>query len=103
MNAPPRSSWFRPKPYGWGATPITWQGWALVLGYVIAVAVLGTLTFGREHTQPWIWGVFVAVVAVLTLGLLMISRRRTEGDWRWRWGANDETDSDDQMNEKVKR
>ncbi|HKY95962.1 MAG TPA: hypothetical protein VJL84_11690 [Kiloniellales bacterium] len=96
MNAAPHSPWFRPKSYGYGATPSTWQGWALVLGYVAAVVVLGMLTFGQEHTAPWIWAVFVAVVTVLTLGLLTISRRRTDGDWRWRWG-NEQT----QM--KVKR
>jgi len=97
MNAPPRSSWFRPKSYGWGATPITWQGWALVLGYVGALVVLGMLTFKQEHTQPWIWAVFVAGVTVLTLGLIAISRRRTEGDWRWPCGDKDQT------NAKVKR
>jgi hypothetical protein len=93
----PRTPWFRPKSYGWGAYPITWQGWVMVVAYVAALLVLGMLTFKQEHTQPWIWAVFVAGVTVLTLGLIVISRRRTEGDWRWRWGENDQTD------EKVKR
>ena len=25
------SYWFRPKRYGYGATPITWQGWLLTV------------------------------------------------------------------------
>ena len=82
----PRTPWFRPKSYGWGATPITWQGWLLLVAYIGLVAVLGMLTLKREHTEPWIWAVFVAGVTVLTLGLIAISRRKTGGDWRWRWG-----------------
>jgi len=23
-----KPNWFRPKTFGWGLTPITWQGWA---------------------------------------------------------------------------
>ena len=40
--------WFRPKRYGYGATPVTWQGWALtfaapglIVAAVAAMAALG--------------------------------------------------------------
>jgi hypothetical protein len=97
----PRRAWFKPKTHGYGAYPASWEGWAIVLGYAVGVVVLAVLTFGREHTAPWIWGVFVVAVTVLTLGLLMVSRRRTEGDWRWRWGDKDQ--SNVPTNVKVKR
>ena len=29
--------WFRPKRYGYGATPVTWQGWVLVRRRSVAV------------------------------------------------------------------
>jgi len=29
--------WFKPKRYGYGATPATWQGWAVTLGTVLAM------------------------------------------------------------------
>lgn len=33
-----RPEWFVPKTYGWGLTPITWQGWvyAFTVGLLIA-------------------------------------------------------------------
>ena len=37
--------WFGPKRYGWGLTPISWQGWALTGAYVVAVFVLATVAF----------------------------------------------------------
>jgi len=77
--------WFRPKRYGYGATPVTWQGWAVTLaaivGIVVATIRLTTLSAGN----PWFW-VSVAVDAAVIAALLTISRRKTEGQWRWRWG-----------------
>ena len=29
-----KPNWFRPKTFGWGLTPITWQGWAYTGGWV---------------------------------------------------------------------
>jgi hypothetical protein len=34
------SYWFRPKRYGYGATSITWQGWAVTLGTVLAMVAV---------------------------------------------------------------
>jgi len=40
--------WFRPKRYGYGATPVTWEGWALVAGFVVIVAGSRFLLMGAE-------------------------------------------------------
>ena len=42
--------WFKPKTYGYGATPVTWQGWAIVAGFVAAVVLLawGLIGFDRS-------------------------------------------------------
>ena len=37
------SSWFRPKRYGYGATPCTWQGWLLTLAFVAVLAGIMTM------------------------------------------------------------
>jgi hypothetical protein len=31
--------WFRPKRDGYGATPVTWQGWGGTLAIVLALAL----------------------------------------------------------------
>ena len=32
--------WFAPKRYGYGAKPVTWQGWAVTLGFAAALPAL---------------------------------------------------------------
>ncbi len=80
--------WIRAKRYGYGGTPITWQGWALTPAAPAAVAgsiVVMNLFVGRSNTFAWLaWAAFVAAVVIW---FVRLSRVRTEGDWRWRWGA----------------
>ncbi len=76
--------WFRAKTYGWGWTPATWQGWLVVLGYVVAIegSTLGLLlphaTKGRVIAAA-------AAGVVETAVLAIICYRRGEKP-RWRWG-----------------
>ena len=72
--------WFRPKNYGYGATPVTWQGWAVIAIGVLAIAVAALLI------RPWAWMAFFVVEAVILTVLWLIVRRKTDGEWRWRWG-----------------
>jgi hypothetical protein len=79
--------WFRPKQYGYGATPITWEGWVLVLGFaaLMAVSVVVMNRFAGV-ANPAGWLIWAVVVAGGVLWLVQFSRRRTDGEWRWRWG-----------------
>ncbi|MDO8601549.1 MAG: hypothetical protein Q7R62_00240 [bacterium] len=36
--ARPRKLWFRAKTYGWGWTPVSWQGWLILAIYLFCVA-----------------------------------------------------------------
>jgi hypothetical protein len=81
--------WFKPKRYGYGATPTTWQGWALTLG-TVAVMLAGSLYLqftARDHLVLAI--TLMLAFDALALGFLTIAvRRKTEGAWRWRWGGD---------------
>ena len=61
--------WFRPKRYGLGLTPSSWQGWLLTGAYVVALVVLG---FTVAAAQPVIfWTLFaLATVAFLLVAYL---------------------------------
>ncbi len=76
--------WFVPRRFGLGATPVTWQGWALVLGSAGAIAALMTW-----QIDPTVKGV---LVALLTFTLLYISWIKTDGGWGWHWGWRDGED-----------
>ena len=79
--------WFKPRRYGYGATPVTWEGWILTIG-VAAVIILSIVAMNlladRSNVVAWlVWAAFIAAVAFL---MFHISRQRTDGEWRWRWG-----------------
>jgi len=77
--------WFRPKRYGYGATPVTWQGWALTLGIVL-VMVAGSLCLRLTERHGWALAGMLGFDAVMLAVLAIASRRKTDGEWRWRWG-----------------
>lgn len=63
--------WFRLKMYGWGATPVTWQGWALTLGFV---ALLVALVTAFEPTFALLFALPV------TTSFVLLAWRKTDGD-----------------------
>jgi hypothetical protein len=81
--------WFRPKRYGYGATPVTWEGWlaTVVAGTVVAASIVAmNVWVDRANLVAWI--IWAAVLAVLVLYFVQFCRRRTDGDWQWRWGES---------------
>ncbi len=80
--------WFRPKKYGYGATPVTWQGWAITLAVpaLVALSIVAMNVFvDRANAAAWLaWAGFVIVI---TAAFVRVSRVRTAGEWRWRWGV----------------
>jgi hypothetical protein len=75
--------WFAPKRYGYGAgAPISWQGWALTIGFVALVT--GFSLALRGHRLQ-----LFAALAPFIVAFIVISARTTRGGWRWRWGKRD--------------
>lgn len=70
--------WFAPKLYGLGATPVTWQGFALVLGFVLL------LLADMRFVEPVAAKTIVAVT--LLVSFVVLTWRKTDGGWRWHWG-----------------
>jgi hypothetical protein len=79
--------WFRPKRYGYGATPVTWQGWAVTLGTPLAMIAV-SLTLGLRERNDWALAALVAFDALAFGALFAIACRKTDGEWRWRWGES---------------
>jgi len=82
--------WFRPKRYGLGATPVTWEGWAVT---ALAVVFIGVVTWffivatrAPNLTAVLVWAVLVGAA---TVALLIVTKAKTQGEWRWRWGDSE--------------
>jgi len=78
--------WFKPKQFGYGATPVTWQGWAITAVSVVIIAAATLWLTTLTAVSPWFW-VALLIDAGVIVAVLEISRRKTEGEWRWRWGS----------------
>jgi len=62
--------WFGPKRFGWGWSPVTWQGWVVVVAYV---ATLITVAAVASRLTVLV----VAVVAtVLLFGVMALTGGR---------------------------
>ena len=77
--------WFRQKTFGYGATPVTWQGWALTLAVLLLLAALVyAAPYVRDNTQRAL--LFVIGLPLILVPGIWISYIKTEGGWRWRGG-----------------
>ncbi len=77
MNVRP-GYWFARKLYGYGATPVTWQGWlstAVYLGIVGLAAWLAPTPFMK-----------VGTIVPITAAYLYFLWGKTDGGFSWRWG-----------------
>lgn len=83
----PEGYWFKAKLYGWGWTPVTWQGWLIIAAYVFAV--LGfTLTIDTNSPPREVFFTFLIPVTLLTVVLIRVCYRTGEKP-HWMWGPPD--------------
>lgn len=70
--------WFRRKKYGWGWTPSTWQGWAVLAAYLVLLIGVFRTVDGRSHSgSDTLYGISIPFV-VLTAMLIAICYARGE-------------------------
>lgn len=78
--------WFRRKTYGWGWTPITWEGWLVTL-VVVAIPILIRLTAkALEYEKSTQYFYTWASVPILFMALILICFRYGEKP-KWQWGV----------------
>jgi hypothetical protein len=79
-----RKYWFPAKRYGWGwGIPSTWQGWVVLVGFVVLVIAGSTIFPPRQHLAAYIG-------YVVALGMLLIAVCWFTGEPpRWRWGDDE--------------
>jgi hypothetical protein len=80
--------WFKPKAYGFGATPNTWQGWVFTLA---GVALIFAVVFEAKQITDRPTQMLVAISGVMLIAIpfTFISWLKTEGGWKWRSGKDE--------------
>lgn len=88
----PKHLWFKRKWYGWGWTPVTWQGWSISLLYVILIMAFA-LTIDDMSPPREIVLTFILPVTLLTITFIRIAYKTGEKP-KWQWGGEDKEDTD---------
>mgnify|MGYP000669326444 CR=1 FL=1 len=84
----PENYWFRAKLYGWGWTPVRWQGWATIGLYVLAVAII-VLTLGDKNSSDGEASLKVLLPILILTSILLYICHKTGEKPRWQWGMPD--------------
>jgi hypothetical protein len=77
--------WFKAKQYGWGWTPVSWEGWLVVIGYITSNLVGLSVLSGGSPSIEQILIPYTIWLGVTTALLLRIGYQRGEKP-HWRWG-----------------
>lgn len=72
--------WFRPRRYGYGASPVAWQGWTAIAAFPVACLAAALALFA------WLPPVaaFIAFAVLLpaaVFAFIAFVRRKTDGPW----------------------
>jgi hypothetical protein len=82
MEQKDKKYWFKAKTYGYGWYPATWQGWLIILAYLIVFSVLAYVF--ETNIERYSDFYFIAVIFITGL-LVFISYKKGEPA-KWRWG-----------------
>ena len=84
----PHHYWFRRKAYGWGWVPVRWQGWLVVILFIL-FSMWNALTL-PPHADPTtielLWFFIKTITAVAAIILICY---KTGEKPRWQWGLPD--------------
>ncbi|MES2315787.1 MAG: hypothetical protein V4486_03585 [Patescibacteria group bacterium] len=83
----PKGLWFKRRLFGWGWTPVKWQGWMVILVYVVLlmkVIVLFKLNSNEGSGTPF---KMIISIVILTALLIYICYRKGEKP-KWSWGLD---------------
>ena len=81
-----KKPWFGAKRYGYGLSPVSWEGWAVTAVWVAAMA--GCARLLAPYGRGWTLG---ALMLALLVYLVIVGLTSDGKPWRWRWRKDDGT------------
>jgi hypothetical protein len=81
----PKGYWFKAKLYGWGWTPVKWQGWLVIISFVFFLVLnvinLESKPIPTDNELAW----FFVRIILLVFIMIYICYKKGEKP-RWQWG-----------------
>jgi len=85
----PEGYWFKAKWYGWGWTPVKWQGYVSLIIFILIVVLdvlfLESKTSVTGEVEKNAFIIFMTVIIFSTLLLIFVCYKKGETP-RWNWG-----------------
>lgn len=78
--------WFRRKTYGWGWTPITWQGWTVTFVFIAIPLLVKYIMKILDYSKFIQNFALFATLPLVLVGLTVVCLRYGEKP-RWQWGV----------------
>lgn len=78
-----KPEWFVPKTFGWGLTPVTWQGWVYAFVWALVIALpFNLLLFTRENgiIEACVWMFAMIALVFYDVRLILRAMKRREED-----------------------
>lgn len=94
----PEGYWFKRKAFGWGWTPVTWQGWLVILVYIAIILAL-VFSLSNSSTGEEVALIFLLPFIILTALLICICYKKGEKP-KWTWGFPKKSSNED-INSKT--
>lgn len=91
-----RNYWFKRRQFGYGWTPVTWQGWLTVVLFLVVI-FLGAQLLIETPRKVFSTGslLFVALLVIAVVALVTISLvKGPKPKWRWGSKATDDPSED---------
>lgn len=82
----PEGYWFKRKLYGWGWVPARWQGWIVLLGYILFIVIIAYRIEGNIDKQLVLGEVALPFLFATAL-LIFVCYAKGEKP-RWQWGKH---------------
>lgn len=76
--------WFKAKNYGWGWTPISWQGWAvtIVCTFLIGYSIARESVLSDTPSAALV-GFSPQVIILIAILLFVCYKKGEKPSWRW--------------------
>jgi hypothetical protein len=86
MNNKQEKLWFKRRRYGWGWTPVTWQGW-LTTVILLAAILASAFTLPMRPNEPTTGQIILFLMYAGSATLILIGVSVMKGPSpRFRWG-----------------
>ena len=86
MNKQNNKLWFKAKSYGWGWTPVTWQGWVVTVVFSALIYLNYVRLESVAGTEQELMMFYIPETIILALILILICYKKGERP-EWRWGG----------------